>query len=489
MTASGKVSSGKVWSLPTEPGGTTHQLPSASDRAKLGRSARKKVSRRRHGDWIPRADRPDPIHLLEQQASTRVAHLVPIRYGRMLASPFTFFRGAAAVMASDLAREPRTGLHVQLCGDAHLSNFGSFAGPDRRLAFGVNDFDETLPGPFEWDVKRLVASFEVAGRDRGFGDRQRTSIGRAVARSYRVAMRGFAELRALELWYIQIDRNLEDIVKEWSSRIGRDQLKHFERSLAKARAKDSLRAFAKLTRLVEGRPRIIHDPPLIVPIEELAQADDPAGLEAAVHGVIRYYRRTLPRDRRRLLARYHYVHAARKVVGVGSVGTRAWIILMLGRDDSDPLFLQMKEAEASVLEPYLGRSEFANHGQRVVEGQRLMQAVSDIMLGWIRTTAWIDGVNRDFYVRQLWDEKGAAPVDVMDAVALASYGELCGWALARAHARSGDAITIGSYLGAADKFDRAMTAFAERYADQNERDYLALRRAADTGRVPVQAGV
>jgi uncharacterized protein (DUF2252 family) len=483
------TTSGMVLSLPTEPGGTRHQPPSASDRAKLGRSARKKISRRRHGDWTPRADRPDPIHLLEQQASTRVAHLVPIRYGRMLASPFTFFRGAAAVMASDLAAEPRTGLHVQLCGDAHLSNFGSFAGPDRRLAFGVNDFDETLPGPFEWDVKRLVASFEVAGRDRGFGDGQRTSIDRAVARSYRLAMRGFAELRALELWYIQIDRDLEEIVKEWSSRIGRDQLKHFERNLAKARAKDSLRAFAKLTRLVEGRPRIIHDPPLIVPIEELAQADDPAGLEAAVHGVIRYYRRTLPRDRRRLLARYHYVHAARKVVGVGSVGTRAWIILMLGRDDSDPLFLQMKEAEASVLEPYLGRSEFANHGQRVVEGQRLMQAVSDIMLGWIRTTAWIDGVNRDFYVRQLWDEKGAAPVDVMDAVALASYGELCGWTLARAHARSGDAITIGSYLGAADKFDRAMTAFAERYADQNERDYLALRRAADTGRVRVQAGV
>jgi len=484
LTASGMVSS-----LPTEPGGTRHQLPSACDRVKLGRSARKKVSRRRLGDWTPRADRPDPIDLLEQQASTRVAELVPIRYGRMLASPFTFFRGAAAVMASDLAPEPRTGLHVQLCGDAHLSNFGSFAGPDRRLAFGVNDFDETLPGPFEWDVKRLVASFEVAGRDRGFGARQRTSIDRAVARSYRLAMRGFAELRALELWYIQIDRDLEDIVKEWSSRIGRDQLKHFERNLAKARAKDSLRAFAKLTRLVEGRPRIIHDPPLIVPIEELAQADDPAGLEAAVHGVMRYYRRTLPRDRRRLLERYHYVHAARKVVGVGSVGTRAWIILMLGRDDSDPLFLQMKEAEASVLEPYLGRSEFANHGQRVVEGQRLMQAVSDIMLGWIRTTVWIDGVNRDFYVRQLWDEKGAAPVDVMDAVALESYGELCGWALARAHARSGDAIMIGSYLGAADTFDRAMAAFAERYADQNERDYLALRRAADTGRVRVQTGV
>lgn len=459
----------------------------AADRAELGKAARGKVPRSRHGEWAPAADRPDPIELLEQQASTRVPELVPIRYGLMLVSPFTFFRGAASLMASDLAGEPRTGLHAQLCGDAHLSNFGTFAGPDRRLTFGVNDFDETLPGPFEWDVKRLVASFEVAGRDRGFNPEQRESIDLTVTRSYREAMHGFAELRALELRYIYVDRDLEQIVNEWSSRVSPKTRKQLERNLAKARAKDSLRAFAK--QLVDGHPRIIHDPPLIVPIEEFARSDDPEGLDAAVRAIVRSYRRTLPRDRRRLLERYHYVHAARKVVGVGSVGTRAWIMLMLGRDDGDPLFLQMKEAESSVLEPYLGRSEFANHGQRVVEGQHLMQAVSDIMLGWVRTTEWVDGVNRDFYVRQLWDQKGSAPVDVMDPIALGSYGELCGWALARAHTRSGDAIAIGSYLGNGDTFDRALTAFAKRYADQNEHDYHALRRAADVGRVQIQLGL
>ncbi|HTX32380.1 MAG TPA: DUF2252 domain-containing protein [Solirubrobacteraceae bacterium] len=447
------------------------------------------VPRSRHGSWEPHPSRPDPIELLQEQASTRLPELIPIRYGRMLVSPFTFYRGAACVMAWDLAQEPRTALKAQLCGDAHLSNFGTFAGPDRRLVFGINDFDETLPGPFEWDVKRLVASFEVAGRDRGFGRGARRSVDLGVARSYREAMRSFAELRALELWYVHLDRDLEEIVRNWASRISRKQLRHFERNIAKARAKDSLRAFAKLTRVVDGHPRIVHDPPLIVPIEALARTDDPERLAAAVEAVLHYYRRTLPRDRRRLLERYRYIHAARKVVGVGSVGTRAWIMLMLGRDDHDPLFLQMKEAEASVLEPYLGRSEFENHGQRVVEGQRLMQAASDIMLGWIRTTEWIDGVNRDFYLRQLWDGKGSAPVDVLDSDALGRYGELCGWALARAHARSGDAIAIGSYLGAGNTFDRAMCAFADRYADQNERDYEALRHAADAGRITVRAGL
>jgi uncharacterized protein (DUF2252 family) len=407
----------------------------------------------------------------------------------MLVSPFTFFRGAACLMAWDLAREPRTALKAQLCGDAHLANFGTFAGPDRRLVFGINDFDETLPGPFEWDVKRLVASFEVAGRDRGFDGGTRRSVDLIVARSYREAMRSFAELRPLELWYVHLDRDLEEIVREWASRVSRRQLRYFERNIAKARAKDSLRAFAKLTRVVDGHPRIVHDPPLIVPIEALARADNPETLAAAVDAVLHYYRRTLPRDRRTLLERYRYIHAARKVVGVGSVGTRAWIMLMLGRDDRDPLFLQMKEAEASVLQPYLGRSEFENHGQRVVEGQRLMQAASDIMLGWIRTTEWIDGVNRDFYVRQLWDGKGSAPVDVLDPDALGRYGELCGWALARAHARSGDAVAIGSYLGAGNTFDRAMWAFADGYADQTERDYEALRQAADAGRITVRTGL
>ena len=458
---------------------------SHAERLESGRAARQEVPRSRHGEWEPAPER-DPIELLEEQSSRRLPELIGIRYGRMLVSPFTFFRGAAYVMAADLATEPRTGLKVQLCGDAHLSNFGTFAGPDRRLVFGVNDFDETLPGPFEWDVKRLVASFAVAGRDRGFSAKRRASINLAVGRSYRGAMVRFAELRALELWYIDIDRDLEQIVKEWASRVGRSQVKQFERTLAKARAKDSLRAFAKLTHLVDGRPRIIRDPPLIVPIEELAGEHTPARVEAAVHAVVRDYRRTLPRDRRHLLERYRYVHAARKVVGVGSVGTRAWIMLMLGRDDGDPLFLQMKEADTSVLERFLGRSEFANHGQRVVEGQRLMQATSDIMLGWIRTRQWIDGVNRDFYVRQLWDGKGAPPVDVMDTTSLSSYGELCGWTLARAHARSGDPIAIASYLGASTAFETAMASFAERYADQAERDWEALGLAAEAGRIRVE---
>jgi uncharacterized protein (DUF2252 family) len=454
-----------------------------------GRGERKLTPRSGHGEWAAAADRPDPIVLLEDQARTRLPELNPIRFGRMLVSPSTFFRGAATVMASDLAGQIRTRLDVQLCGDAHLSNFGTYAGPDRQLVFSVNDFDETLPGPFEWDLKRLVASFAVAGRDRDVPQRQRESINLSVARSYREAIRSFAELRALELWYIHIDRDLDEIVGEWASRIGPVQRKRFERNIAKARARDSLRAFAKLSEVVDGRPRIVHDPPLIVPIEELAGADDPGRLDAAVHAILRYYGSTLPSDRRRLLERYRYVDAARKVVGVGSVGTRVWIILMLGRDDGDPLFLQMKEAQRSVLEPHLGPSEFANHGQRVVEGQRLMQATSDIMLGWIRTTEWIDGVDRDFYVRQLWDGKGSAPVDVMKRSVLTSYGELCGWALARAHARSGDPIAIGSYLGSGDVFDHAMASFAERYADQNERDYEALGDAVGSGRLEAQQGV
>jgi uncharacterized protein (DUF2252 family) len=463
--------------------------PSPAERATHGKAARHAAPRSRHGEWEPAENRRDPIELLEQQASARVPELVPIRYGRMLVSPFTFFRGAAYVMAADLADEPRSGLETQLCGDAHLSNFGTFAGPDRQLVFGLNDFDETLPGPFEWDLKRLVASFEVAGRDRGFGDKQRKTINLTVARAYREAIRRFCKLPALALWYIEIDRNIEEIVDQWAARLNREQLERFDRDIAKARAKDSLRAFAKLTHLVDGRPRIICSPPLIVPIEDLAGSESAERLDGAVQELLGDYRATLPGDRRHLLERYHYEHAARKVVGVGSVGTRAWIMLMLGRDDGDPLFLQIKEAQASVLEPFLGESEFANHGQRVVEGQRLMQAASDIMLGWVRTTEWLDGEDRDFYVRQLWDGKGSVPVDVLDRASLRSYGELCGWALARAHARGGDAIAIASYLGSGEAFDRAMASFAARYADQNEHDYQALVSAVDSGRVEAQAGV
>ena len=457
--------------------------PTVAERTARGKAARAVSPRSEHGEWEPASDRRDPVELLEEQAASRVPELVPIRYGRMLVSPFTFFRGAAYPMAADLADAPRTGLEVQLCGDAHLSNFGAFAGPDRRLLFSINDFDETLPGPFEWDVKRLVASFAVAGRDRGFNAKQRQSINRAVTRSYREAIRGFAAMSNLELWYSRID---VDEIAALAARQGTGkQRKRFERNVAKARSKDSLRAFAKLTEIVDGEPRIASDPPLIVPIEEIVSGADKDELEEVVRGVIRSYRRTLSTDRRRLLERFRYVHAARKVVGVGSVGTRAWIVLMLGRDQNDPLFLQLKEAQPSVLEPFLANSSFNNHGQRVVEGQRLTQAASDIMLGWIRLDAF-DGVSRDFYIRQLWDGKGSALVETMNPQTMTMYAKLCGNALAKAHARSGDAIAIASYLGAGDSFVRALASFAEAYADQNERDYHALREAVASGRVAAE---
>ena len=457
-----------------------------SERAAQGKGARAEAPRSVHGEWAPSSGRRDPVELLEEQAATRVPELVPIRYGRMLVSPFTFFRGAASPMAADLAGAPRTGLDVQLCGDAHLSNFGIFAAPDRRLIFSVNDLDETLPGPFEWDLKRLVASFAVAGRDRGFDAKQRMSINTTVARAYREAMRDFADMRNLDLWYarIQVDELVALAAQQGSGK----QLKRFERNMAKAQAKDSLRAFAKLTEIVDGEPRIASDPPLIVPIEDVASGSEQHAIEEFVRRIIRSYRRTLTAERRRLLERYRYVHMARKVVGVGSVGTRAWIMLLLGRDADDPLFLQFKEAEASVLEPFLGKSNFANHGQRVVEGQRLTQAASDIMLGWIRAPD-PGGTSRDYYIRQLWDAKGSALVEVMNPSALAVYGQLCGKTLAKAHARSGDAIAIGSYLGASDSIDRALASFAETYADQNERDYRALQEAAASGRVTAQSGL
>ena len=456
------------------------------ERAARGKAARAAAPRAGHGDWEPASDRRDAVELLEEQAASRVPELVPIRYGRMLVSPFTFFRGAAYPMAADLAGEPRTGLDVQLCGDAHLSNFGGFAAPDRRLVFSINDFDETLPGPFEWDVKRLVTSFAVAGRDRGFGVKQRRSINRTVTRAYREAIRGFSELRNLDLWYSRID--VDEIAALAARQVTPKQRKRFERNLAKARSKDSLKAFAKLTTIVDGEPRIVSDPPLIIPIEELGFGGEQHEIEELVRGVIRSYRRTLTPDRRRLLESFRYVHSARKVVGVGSVGTRAWIVLMLGRDEKDPLFLQLKEAEASVLEPFLGKSTFNNHGQRVVEGQRLTQAASDIMLGWIRVDDR-EGVSRDFYLRQLWDGKGSALVEMMNPRAMTLYAELCGHALAKAHARSGDAIAIASYLGGGDSFDRALASFAETYADQNERDYSALRDAVSSGRLTAEMGL
>ena len=460
---------------------------SLEERAAAGKTARAEVGRSVHGRWAPAADRADPVDLLEAQGRTRVPELVPLRYGRMLVSPFTFYRGAAYVMASDLAGEPRTGLDVQLCGDAHLSNFGVYAAPDRRLVFSVNDFDETLPGPFEWDLKRLVASFEVAARDRGFDEKTRRKIGLAAAGAYREAMRSFAGMRMMDLWYARLD--VDDLVERFSGQATREQRKRFEKNIAKTRAKDNLRAFGKLTEIVDGERRIVSDPPLIVPIEDVAEGSEHYHrIDDFIHGVIRSYRRTLSGDRRHLLERFRYVHAARKVVGVGSVGTRAWIVLMLGRNGEDPLMLQAKEAEASVLEPFLGASSFANHGQRVVEGQRLVQAASDIMLGWIRVEG-VDGVTRDFYLRQLWDNKGSALVDLMEPSAMTAYADTCGWTLARGHARSGDPVAIASYLGGGKTFDEAMADFASSYADQNERDYEALAAAAASGRVSVETGL
>jgi hypothetical protein len=403
----------------------------------------------------------------------------------MLVSPFTFFRGAAYLMAADLADAPRTGLNVQLCGDAHLSNFGTYAAPDRRLVFSLTDFDETLPGPFEWDVKRLAASFAVAGRERGFTDAQRGAANLAVGASYREAMRSWAEMRKLDIWYARLD--VDELEAVLSPQLKSGQLKKFRKNVAKARTKDSMKAFAKLVEVVDGRPRLISDPPVLVRLEELLPDQQYHELEGALREILRSYRRTLSGDHRHLMEGFHFTDAARKAVGVGSVGTRAWIVLMVGHDDNDPLFLQAKEAQTSVLEPFLGKSAHASHGQRVVEGQRLMQSASDIMLGWVRT-AGSDGVERDFYIRQMWDGKGSAVIEAMKPTALTGYARLCGWTLARAHARSGDPVAISSYLGSRDGFDRALATFAEAYADQNERDYAALRRAVDDGRVAAESG-
>jgi uncharacterized protein (DUF2252 family) len=389
-------------------------------------------------------------------------------------------------MAADLADQPRTGLHTQLCGDAHLSNFGAFAAPDRKLVFSINDFDETLPGPFEWDVKRLVASFAVAGRDRGFDRKTRATINRTAGQAYREGIRRFAEMGVLALWYARID--MEAVAKEWLKQASAKQVKRYEANIAKARSKDRMKAFGKLTEIVDGEPRIVADPPAVVPIEDVYGPEHARVLDDSIRRVIRAYRRSLSGDRRKLLEHHRYVHAARKVVGVGSVGTRAWIMLLLGRDGNDPLFLQLKEAQASVLEPFLGTSEYSNHGQRVVEGQRLTQAASDIMLGWTRAENPLDNVKRDLYVRQLWDAKGSAQIELMEPNVMTAYASLCGRELARAHARAGDSVAIAAYLGAGNSFDRALAQFAEAYADQNEADFEALAGAVKAGRITAERG-
>jgi uncharacterized protein (DUF2252 family) len=462
----------------------THLTPEA--REALGKTARGQVPRATHADLELGSDR-DPVAIVDEDTPSRVPELVPIRYGRMLVSAFTFYRGAAGLMANDLAETKSSGLNAQLCGDAHLSNFGGFASPSRDLVFDLNDFDETLPGPFEWDVKRLATSFEIAGRDRGFDKRVRRAAVLASVRAYREAIREFAAMSNLGVWYSRL--NAADLVERLRREQSKKQAKAVERAAAKAQTKDSMKAFNKLTHEVDGERRIISDPPLIVPIGEMVEADRRDEITAGVLKLYHGYRRTLQADRRRLLEEFRYVDLARKVVGVGSVGTRCWILLLLGRDDNDPLFLQVKETGPSVLERHHGRSQFRNHGQRVVEGQRLMQAASDIFLGWIRNKEGLDGKPRDFYVRQLWDWKTSADLETILPRGLELYGQACGWTLARAHARSSDRIAIATYLGKSDVFDRAVADFAVAYADQNERDYQSLVDAAKAGRIEVQEGL
>ncbi|MGD0925997.1 MAG: DUF2252 domain-containing protein [Streptosporangiaceae bacterium] len=458
-----------------------------AERRVRGKAARAEVPRESHAQWEPPPDRPDPVALLESQAVNRVQDLVPVRWGRMMETPFTYYRGAALPMASDLASTPATGIIVQACGDAHLSNFGIFGSPERKLLFDVNDFDETVPAPWEWDVKRLAASLEVAARENGFGDKDRRKIVLASAKRYREVMRQLSGEGNLDVWYTQVD--MDDFRARFDGLLKDRQRKLIDKGLAKARTRDSMQELGKLTQIEDGQPRIISEPPVIVPLRdllgELAGAVD---IGKELKDLIAKYRRTLQPDRRVLLEQYEFADIARKIVGVGSVGTRCWIILMLGRDDTDPLFLQVKEAEESVLARFAGASRYDNQGERVVNGQRLMQAASDIFLGWQRF-AGLDGKTRDFYVRQLRDWKFSVDTAAMIPRGLRLYAELCGLTLARAHARSGDEIAIASYLGASDVFENAIADFSAAYADQNERDFQAFTAAIASGRLVAERGV
>jgi uncharacterized protein (DUF2252 family) len=454
-----------------------------AERAARGKALRAAVPRERHAEFSPAPDR-GPLALLEAQARTRVPELVPVRYGRMLASPFSYFRGAALPMAADLAQTPATGLRVQACGDAHLSNFGVFATPERNLVFDLNDFDETLPGPWEWDVKRLAASLEISARENGFSRKDRGAILADTVGGYREAMRQFAKQGSLAVWYAKAD--MKALRQRFENQMTVGQRDVIDKALAKAQTRDSLQALAKLTGWKAGRLRILADPPLVVPVDDLLpDAATREDLQQEMARLIGSYRRSLEQDRRVLLEQFEFTDMARKVVGVGSVGTRCWIVLMLGRDQNDPLFLQVKEAEASVLSPFAGPSKQTNQGERVVAGQRLMQAASDIFLGWQRVTG-LDGVHRDFYVRQLRDWKLSLDMGTLLPRGMRMYGRLCGWTLARAHARSGDRIAIAAYLGGSAVFDQAVAEFAGIYADQNERDHAALAAAAADGKIEVE---
>ena len=477
--------------------------PSVDDRRAHGLEARDRAALSSHSGWRPSNDRPDPVGLLEEQNTTREPDLVPVRHGRMLVSPFTFYRGAAKIMAADLKDTPTAGLNVQLCGDAHLSNFGAFASPERRLLFDLNDFDETLPGPFEYDVKRMAASFTIAAHNNGFTKAETKAATLTSVRAYREAMADFAAMGTMAIWYTHLDEDtvmtgLRKLTAE-ATKPGKGKkkakeskeaariAKTAEKNVAKAHTRDSLQALSKLGELVDGRYRIVSQPPIVIPMREMDGAYGLSGdnVEKAIHEQFRAYRSTLRDDQRQLLERFQIVDVARKVVGVGSVGTRAFIGLLQGRDQNDPLFLQVKEATASVLEDHLPKSRYKQHGERVVYGQRMMQAASDIFLGWTRGV----DANRHYYWRQLRDMKGSAVVEGMTPVGLNYYAGICGWTLARAHARSGDPIAIATYLGKRDAFDRAITDFSERYADQNEQDYQAFAKAVETGRLQAVEGV
>jgi uncharacterized protein (DUF2252 family) len=460
---------------------------SVPDRVARGKAARAEVPRSSHAVFEPTAARPDPVELLERQAQTRVPELVPIRYGRMLVSPFTFYRGAAMIMAHDLAATPRSSLNVQCCGDAHLSNYGLFASPERRLVFDINDFDETLPGPWEWDVKRLAASMLIAARDNGYRVKDQQQVVLDTVGQYRTAMREFAGMQNLAVWYARLE--IESLLAERAAQFKPRALAGTRKTIAKARTRDSMSAFSKLTRSNNGQVQIVDQSPLIVPLSRLAPSGEREDLLHELRELLRVFHDSLDPDRRLLLEQFQLTDFARKVVGVGSVGTRAWIALLLGRDPNDPLFLQMKQAEASVLEEHLGPSEFDNHGQRVVTGQRRMQATTDIFLGWVHVESPLDGKPRDFYGRQLKDWKGSAEIDQMIPQAMAVYGKLCGWTLARAHARTGDRVAIAAYLGSGAGFDRAILEFSNAYAEQNERDYQQLVAAVKSRTVTAQVGL
>ena len=487
--------------------------PSLDERRAEGRQASDRTPPSSHSGWRPAADRPDPVALLEEQDLSREPDLVPVRHGRMAVSPFTFYRGAAKIMAADLADTPVAGLGAQLCGDAHLSNFGLFASPERRLLFDLNDFDETLPGPFEWDVKRMAASFMIAARNNGFSKADARAATQASVTAYREAMAGFAQMPTMDIWYAHLDedelmgairstvaktkkeakearkekKGKKETSDEQQEKLAKLAEKQAAKVAAKAHTRDSLQALSKLCEQVDGQYRIVSQPPVLVPGRDLSATFglSPDEVLPAIHDQFRRYRATLQPDRRHLLEKFEIVDAARKVVGVGSVGTRAFIVLLQGRDAQDPLFLQIKEATASVLEAYLPKSRFRQHGQRVVEGQRMMQAASDIYLGW---TKGLD-VNRHFYWRQLRDMKGSILVETMTPLGLTFYGRTCGWTLARAHARSGDPVAIATYLGAGDAFDKSITDFSQRYADQNEQDYEDFVKAIRSGRLQAVEGV